>query len=150
MQVLVKLKVTPEEFFDVLIPSILEDIKESTGKSVKRKDIEGGYKYSKTMKNKLGKGGNVKVEITHFTYPEIYTVNFISAQGTTKLHYDVERLEDGCGVDYQETFESNSKLKSANHKVLEKFMYKKLNKRANTLLANIEKHIIANRSEITE
>lgn len=149
MQVLVKLKATPEEFFDVLIPSILEDIKESTGKSVKRKDIEGGYKYSKQMKNKIGKGGNVKVEITQFTYPEVYQVNFISAQGVTTLHYEVERLEDGCGVDYQEHFESGSKLKSANHKILEKFMNKKLTKRATTLLANIEKHIIAKRSEET-
>ena len=148
MEVNLLLNVTSEEFFDFLYESIINDIKESTNKTVTRKDIKGGYRYKKEMKNKMGRQGTATILIREFVPNKTYVAVFESNQGENIISYNVEELEENkIGVTYNEEYIASDKLKSWNFSLVNFFYKRKANKNAKNTLRRIESYIKANRIE---
>ena len=149
MEVNLILSVTKEEFFDFLTLSILNDIKESTGKSLKEQDIIKGLNFKKSLNSKLGREGKVKVIIKEFVYGERYQVSFKSNQGENTLTYSVQEIEnDSIRVEYSEGFIGADKIKGLNFSIVSFFYNWKAKKDATQILRNIERYIIQNRKEL--
>ena len=97
MQLTKTLKVTPEELFDALAGSIMQDIENATGKRPSRNKLNG-YKYEKRAQSAEGKakGTAIKVKIKHFDYPCLYEVRFQYAAGINTMRYEVAPAGDGA------------------------------------------------------
>lgn len=149
MQVSLDLDVSKEEFFEFLYSSVINDIKESTGKTLSKEDIVKGYQYDKNLKNKMGREGEVKVTILEFEPYKKYIAEFESNQGKNIISYDVKSLNDGkVNVIYSEEYIAPDKLKAWNFKLVNLLYKKKSIKRAETILKNIERYIKNNRGEM--
>lgn len=144
-----KLYVTAEDFFTQLAESIAYDVSESTGKKIRPKQLHKGYSYHKTMKNKVGRKGSVKVVITEFDYPLSYSAEFHSVNGVNKMGYHIEKLEDGfIGVSYMEDFEGKTKSQDLNFRFMNVFYKKRAQKRARKMLRAIEAYIQENGNKV--
>lgn len=141
MEVNEKLYVKADEFFAKMAESIAYDISESTGKKVRAKNITKGYTYTKKLKNKMGRKGDVKVTITDYEAPRIYAAKFDSSNGINYLSYEVEDLGDCIGVTYSESFEGATKMKSLNYKFMSFFYNRGSKKKARRLLRAMEQYI---------
>lgn len=141
MEVNEKLYVKAEDLFNQMAESIAYDISNSTGKKVRAKNIKKGYTYTKHMKNKLGKKGEVKVTITEFEAPKIYAAKFESINGTNYLSYEIEDLGDSIGVTYREDFEGATSLKTWNNKLMSFFYNRGSKKKARRLLRAMEQYV---------
>lgn len=150
MEVNEKLYVKADEFFAQMKESIAYDISNSTGKKVRAKQISKGYTYTKKLKNKMGRKGEVKVTITDFEEPRIYAAKFESIQGTNFLSYEIEDLGDSIGVTYKEDFKGASTLKNVNYKVMSFFYKRGSKKKAERLLRAMEKFINDQKANIEE
>ncbi|WP_416327333.1 DUF3284 domain-containing protein [[Eubacterium] hominis] len=151
MEVCEKLYVTAEEFWGTLETSLAYDITQATGKNVRPKQIKKGYSYTKTLKNKTGRKGSVKVTITDFDAPVKYTAKFESKNGVNYISYEIEQLdEEHIGVTYSEGFEGASGAKSVNFKLMSFFYNRGAKKKATRLLRAIEKNITDQKKEIQE
>lgn len=148
MEINEKLYVKAEDFFEQLAESIAYDITTSTGKKVRPKAISKGYSYSKKMKNKMGKNGEVKVTITDFEAPKIYAAKFESVQGTNYLSYSIENFGDSIGVTYSEGFDGKTASKSLNYKLMSFFYNRKSRKKASKLMRAME-HFIKEKEAAT-
>lgn len=107
MQLTKTLKVTPEELFDALAGSIMQDIENATGKHPSRNKLNG-YKYEKRAQSAKGKakGTAIKVKIKHFDYPCLYEVRFQYAAGINTMRYEAAPAGDGaCELTYTEDFQ---------------------------------------------
>ena len=107
MQLTKTLKVTPEELFDALAGSIMQDIESATGKRPSRNKLNG-YKYEKRARSAKGmaKGTAIKVKIKHFDYPCLYEVRFQYAAGINTMRYEAAPAGDGaCELTYTEDFQ---------------------------------------------
>lgn len=107
MQFTKTLKVTPEELFDALAGSIMQDIENATGKRPSRNKLNG-YKYEKRAQSAKGKakGTAIKVKIKHFDYPCLYEVRFQYAAGINTMRYEVAPAGEGaCELTYTEDFQ---------------------------------------------
>lgn len=140
MQIKEMLYVNADTFFDQLTKEVIYDIHVSTNKNVREKQLKKGYSYFKTMKNKIGRKGEVKVTITDFERPRIYAAKFESATGTNFMSYEVEKQEDSnmIGVTYTEEFDGMNSSKSMNHKVTMMFYKKRSEKNARKRLRKME------------
>ena len=141
MEVSEKLYVKADEFFDQMAESIAYDISNATGKKVRAKNITKGYSYTKKLKNKMGRKGDVKVTISDFERPRIYAAKFESINGTNFLSYEIEDLGDSIGVTYNEGFEGATKMKSMNNKMMTFFYKRGSAKKARKLLRAMEQYI---------
>lgn len=83
IEVNLEMEVSAKELFDVIVPSVIYDIKQATGKSVNVSALHDNYTYKKKLKSKMGKDASVRVTITRFTYPTIYEAEFDSGAGKT-------------------------------------------------------------------
>ena len=147
IEVDLELEVTPEELFDVIVPSVLYDIKESTGKNVKVNQLHDNYTYKKKLKSNLGKEAGVKVTIAKFEYPVVYEARFESASGSNMMRYEVERLENGnSGLAYVEDFEGAGKMASMNGWLVGLIYNHKAKKDIKKRLRAMERSIIENRA----
>lgn len=142
MEVNEKLYVKADDLFNQMAESIAYDISNSTGKKVRAKNIKKGYSYTKRMKNKLGKKGDVKVTITDFEAPKKYAAKFESANGTNYLSYEIEDLGDSIGVTYREDFEGATRMKTWNNKFMSFFYNRGSKKKARRLLRAMEQYIV--------
>lgn len=142
MEISEKLYVSADAFFDQLAQSVAYDISNTTGKKVRAKQISKGYSYSKKLKNKMGRKGDVKVTITDFEAPRIYAVEFESVQGTNFMSYQIEDLGDCIGVTYSEDFTGKTSAKNLNYKLMSFFYNRGSKKKARRLLRAMEKFII--------
>ena len=105
MEIREKLRVTAEEFFSQMMVSVLYDIKSATGRDVKREQIHKGYHYTKKMKNKVGREGDVRITVTEYDPPYRYSASFDSASGTNRIEYRLEEApESGIEVFYLEDY----------------------------------------------
>lgn len=147
IEVNLEMEVTPEELFDVIVPSILYDIKESTGKTVKVNQLHDNYTYKKKLKSKMGKEAGVRVTITRFEYPVVYEAKFESASGDNLMRYEVERLENGnSGLSYVEDFAGSGKMAAMNGWLIGLVYNHKAKKDIAKRLRTMEKSIIDNRA----
>ena len=137
-----KLYVSAEDFFNCVAESVAYDIADITGKKTRVNQIHKGFTYTKVMKNKVKRKGNVKVTITKWNPPYEYSATFDSITGQNSLSYKVEDLEDGyIGVSYTEDFIGTTKGKDLNFKLVNVFYKRKAKKRAVRLLRAIEKYV---------
>ncbi|MBS4535457.1 DUF3284 domain-containing protein [Clostridium sp. D2Q-14] len=142
MQVSLDLDVTKEEFFEFINDSLLQDIKTSTNREVSKEDIKKGYTYEKELKNKLGRAGDVEVNILEFEPCKEYIAEFKSNQGTNRISYNIKNLNDEkINVTYSESYIASDKLKDWNFKLMNLFYKKKSISRAESILKNIERYI---------
>lgn len=142
MEISEKLYIKAEEFFDQIAESIAYDISNATGKKVRGKNITKGTSYTKKLKNKMGRKGEVKVTISEFERPRIYAARFESINGVNTLSYEIEDLGDSIGVTYKEGFEGATKTKSLNNKFMTFFYKRGSAKKARKLMRAMEQYII--------
>lgn len=129
------------DFFKYIAESVAYDISEATGKKIRPKQIQKGYKYKKKMKNKVGRKGDVEVIITEFDAPLRYSAEFKSLTGTNYLSYTIEEFEKGrIGVTYMEDFKGITKSKDLNFKLMNVFYKGKAKRRATKMLRAIEEY----------
>lgn len=132
---------TPAMFFDVLMGALLEDIEQSVHK-YNRDSVKEGFHYQKQLKNKFGKAGNVKVEITTLKEPYAYEATFSSAQGVNTLSYCAEVFDDEhIQVTYGEDFTSSSFSKKMNYSIMSKLYKRSSIKKANLVLDRLEQYM---------
>ncbi|MEG0328876.1 MAG: DUF3284 domain-containing protein [Longicatena sp.] len=136
-----KLYVSADAFFNSIAESVAYDISDSTGKKIRPKQIKKGYSYTKVMKNKVKRKGDVSITISKWNPPYAYAAEFSSLTGVNYLSYEIEDLEGGyIGVTYREDFKGVSKSKDLNFKLVNVFFKKKAKRRAIKLLRAIEKY----------
>lgn len=144
MQLTKTLKVTPEELFDALAGSIMQDIENATGKRPSRNKLNG-YKYEKRAQSAKGKakGTAIKVKIKHFDYPCLYEVRFQYAAGINTMRYEAAPAGDGaCELTYTEDFQGVGGSTSGTRGKLGLFFYeRKLKSHANQTIDQIVKYI---------
>lgn len=135
------LHVSAEDFFAQIAKSVAYDAQESTGKKVRPSHLRKGFSYTKKMKNKTGKKGEVLVTITEYKVPVCYKAKFESFSGINTISYEIEALEDGIGVSYKEDFSSDSKATNLNGKLVGALYKNRAKKKAVKLLRSIENYI---------
>ena len=149
MQTNLNLDVSKEEFFNFLSTSIIQDIETSTGIKIEKEDIVPNYTYDKTIKNKMGRAGDVKVTIVDYKPFEKYTAKFTSYQGENSISYYIEELkEDRINATYTEEYIAADKIKALNFKMINSLYKKRAISKSETILKNIENYIQNNRGEI--
>lgn len=94
----IKLNVTAEELYDVLLESVAYEITQVTNKRMKPKQLKKGFSYSKQFK----KNRTIKVTILDLDYAQKYQIKCEGVNGTHYICYELEPLEDGVGVSYSE------------------------------------------------
>lgn len=143
-----KLKVTAQEFFSQVIVSVLYDIKSATGKELSEAQLRKGYTYTKKMKNKVGRRGDVTVKITELQAPLRYSAEFKSYAGINKISYQMEEQEDGhIQVRYTEGYDGETKSQNLNYKLISVFYKRRAKKRTRQMLHAMEAYICQNRKE---
>lgn len=147
MEVRKELKVSAEEFFQVLATSVAYDVSQATGKTVSESQLYSGYRYEKKMKNKVRREGDVDVVITQFVSPVCYEARFTSSQGTNVISYQMETTEQGnTMVHYQEGFEGSTASKSLNYRLVSWMYERNARKRISNMLEAMEHHINGQKS----
>lgn len=150
IQIEEKLKVTAEEFFERITASVIYDIEQSADKKIKPEDIYEGYVYKKGMKNKVGRKGDVEVEIVKYAPPCRYRVEFHSVGGDNYVDYEITGDgEDGILVKYEENYDGNTKSQNLNYKIIGALYRKKAKKRAAYMLHAMEDYIRENRKNLS-
>lgn len=114
------MNVPAQALFDMLIESVIYDIKQSTGKTVRPANFKKGTNYRKRIKTnaKGQKGVSVKVTVTELESPRIYEAKFEGGNDSyTVIRYEIEQLseegdEDGdyIRVTYTEDYNDVSKM----------------------------------------
>lgn len=136
------LHVSAESFFYQLTKSAAFDVRMATGKKVTEKQLYEGYRYKKTMKNKMGRSGEVRVRITELKPPVRYSAEFKSAAGTNEISYDIEKLgEDKISVTYTEGFAGDTKSQDINYKIIGALYKRRAKKKTARKLHDIEAYI---------
>lgn len=142
MQVITKLNVNIDEFFDFLEKSIKFDIKNATNADLS--EITPGFSYKKELKNAFNQSGEVESIIENYIRNDCYISKIISNQGVNSILYKVVKIDDeNIELEYTEEFISNKKLNDANFKLVSKIFEKSLKKRINLRIKNIELSIKA-------
>jgi len=142
MEVEVKIKATAEELFSLLMDSVKHDIKQSTGKDVKTKELVSGYTYSKNLTNKLGKEGAASGVLTIIEPPFVYEAAFTSSRGVNRLSYKLVPLADGMlNVTYTEIYEPINRNSELNFKFVNFFYRKSFKKRITHMIKMMEAHL---------
>ena len=133
---------TPTMFFDCLLNALMEDVEQSVHTVLHRSKLKEGFHYQKQLNNKLGKSGNVRVEITTLKEPFAYEATFSSAQGINTLSYCAEILDDHhIRVTYGEDFMSPSKSKTMNYKIMSRLYKRSSIRKANLTLDRLEQYM---------
>ena len=114
------MNVPADALFDMLIESVIYDIKQSTGKTVRPANFKKGTSYRKRIKtNAKGKKGvSVKVTVTELERPKVYEAKFEGGNDScTVIRYEIEQLseegdEDGdyIRVTYSEDYNEVGKF----------------------------------------
>lgn len=137
------------EEMDVFVKQmVLQDIYHATGKKKQLSDVKPGFKYSKKLKGRSGKEGNVLTCIDELESGN-YKASFNSKQGVNTLAYRYQENAEGkIDLSYEENYDAKSKSKALNYQIMN-FLYKHSNKRRiNLTLAHIEHLIQENRKSV--
>ena len=126
-----------EEFFDVLIEGIKEDILSSTGKTIEEEKLKEGYSYKKKIMNK--KETIAKAKIVKYNVPNEYCLKVTSDNGVTTISYKIRQDDDeNFTVVYKEEYVA----KGASKGKLVHFIHERsVKKRINRTLDYIQKYM---------
>lgn len=97
MEITETLDITPEELFDQIEKSIMDDIEIATGEVLSRSKLNG-YKYKKNARLKGSHGAAMTVKIKRYRYPEVYEVRFTYSAGSNVIKYHAMPTGDGRTV----------------------------------------------------
>ena len=136
------LNVSAEAFFYQLLKSAAFDIRMATGKEVREKQLHKGYTYTKKLKSKMGRTGEVRVKITELKAPVIYTAEFTSASGKNIISYVIEPLEaEKITVTYTEDYQGETSSQNLNYRIIRVFYKRSARKKTARKLHSIEEYI---------
>ena len=143
MKVSTELNVNDKEFWDVMINSLKEDLKNSNKKGIELKE---GLKYKKRSTQRKGIGSEITVHIKRLVPNELYVATFTTAIDHTQITYKIDSLnESKIKVTYEEEYEnvSSRKVSAWRQKMAEKQSAKKAKK----MLKEVEKFILNSRKK---
>lgn len=119
MKLEVTLAVSAEDFYEVIINSVIEDIKVNTEKEV---IPYVGYRYKKNLKRYNKSSITTEFEITDLIVNELYAFKVITPVEITYVSYEIAKLNDeSILVKYEERAESDSKRVGVSHKMMGAF-----------------------------
>ncbi len=117
-----------EQIQQYIQEGVMSDIYQATGKKVSIDDIKPSYQYQKTLKNRIGKRGNVKTSIDELN-SHSYKASFFSAQGVNTLCYQWRYVdEEHTEVIYEEDYQANTKSNDWNFRLMS-LLYKRSNQK---------------------
>lgn len=97
------LKVTPEEFYEYMIDTVVEQIENTFGKSIDRSRIKSGYSHKTQMTNrKTGSKRTTKYSITKAEPNKEFATVFSSADYRTKVSYKMSEAPQGMHIIYEQ------------------------------------------------
>ncbi|WP_158095314.1 DUF3284 domain-containing protein [Collinsella sp. An2] len=137
MELTRKLAISPEEFFEQVEQSAIEDIERATGKRISPDKLHG-FHYAKVVKQDKHTS-KMKVKVRCCRPPERYQVRFVYDQGSNTVTYEVEPAEGGCTVRYVEEFETARPTKGIGGMLHRKFYEGQVISKAKQTLSTIEK-----------
>lgn len=143
MKVSIELNVSDEEFYNVMIHSLQEDVQNSTKKKLELKE---GLKYKKKSSQRTGIGSEITVQIKRLVPNRLYVASFKTVIDRTQISYTIEALaESKIKVTYEELYEnvSNKQVPAWKQKMAEKQSAKKAKK----MLKGVEKFILNQRKK---
>ena len=142
MEVKVKIKVTADKLYSLLMNSVKHDIERATGQGISLEELVSGYTYKKKLTNKLGKEANATGVLTKIEKPHTYEAEFTTNRGINKVAYHLKPREDGyLDVTYSELYKPSNKNMDINFKIVNFFYKKTTRKRMIRLIQAMESHI---------
>lgn len=142
MELVERLQVGPEEFFNALSKSVAYDVSQAVGKTISPSQLYSGYSYKKKIKNKMGQSGETSVVLKKFEPPVGYEAWFKTSQGKNFISYEIEDLKDGSiKVHYREGFEGKKVSLSWNYKLMAWLYQRSAKKRVKQTLKSMEEFI---------
>lgn len=143
MKVSIELNVSDKEFYDVMIKSLEEELKNV---SKKKLELKEGLKYKKKSTQRKGIGSEITVHIKRLVPNELYVATFNTAIDHTTISYKIEALNDSkIRVIYEELYENVSSKPVVAWR--QKMAEKQSSKKAKKMLKEIEKFILNERSK---
>jgi hypothetical protein len=110
MEVNVQLNMSKEEFFQILLQSVLADIQMQLGEEKTQEDLEG-ISYIKTFANRK----KAEITITKLKANEHYAYQTVTNRNKIVAEYQINTIEnDKCEVQYKETITSSGFMQSMN------------------------------------
>ena len=100
MKVSMELNVSDKEFYDLMMKSLKEEVKNVTKKNLELKE---GLKYKKKSAQRKGIGSEITVHIKRLIPNTLYEATFVTAIDHTTISYKIESLnESKIKVTYKE------------------------------------------------
>lgn len=114
MEVVKRLNMPANRFFDTIIDSVLFDIRKQTGESLRPKQLNN-YEYIKVF----SKNSRAKIKIEKFVENESYHFRTSTTKNDFFVQYEIKPIDDqSCEVRYVEKMESYGFLQKLNDMVL--------------------------------
>lgn len=119
MKVNIELNVDAKSFYDVILNSLKEDIRVSTGKAI---TPYVGLEYMRDQKRHNNKVVDTVFRITSLDENELYAFDVVSPVETTTVTYQITSLEDNkIGIFYEERAHAESKRVGISHSLVSGF-----------------------------
>ncbi|WP_239253642.1 DUF3284 domain-containing protein [Listeria ilorinensis] len=143
MKVKQKLYISDKECFDVIVQSVLYDIKQVKGKTLTLRKLQG-YSYQRTMSN----GALTTTTIEEITPNSVYRFQTKGRVNTHTTTYTITpNSEHSCEVEYAETITAEATMQKLNN-ALVGFIFGFFRKRkVKNLLKSIELSVINQNKE---
>ena len=101
------LKVSPEDFYDYMVDTIIEQIEQDLDVKLKPEDIKAGYTHRvKSTNKKSGKVTRTRYSIKDAKRPERFVVVFSTAEHTSKVTYDFKPTDKENQTDFTYTMDT--------------------------------------------
>jgi hypothetical protein len=137
MKVSISIEASASAFYNLLMDSIIHDIKQATNKKVTMKDLVSGYKYKKKLTSKMGKHEKATVKLLKIERPYCYEASFTNARGTNIIGYYIKEEDEGyIEVTYSEEYTNNKG--QLNFKLMSLLYQRRSKKRITNLLRQME------------
>ena len=139
MKVSVELNVSDKEFYDLMMKSLKEEIRNVSKKNLELKE---GLKYKKKSAQRKGIGSEITVHIKRLIPNTLYEATFVTAIDHTTISYKIESLsESKIRVIYENV--SSKEVPAWRQKMAEKQSVKKSKK----MFKEVEKFILNERNK---
>lgn len=143
-----ELKCTPEEFYDYMLDSVVEQIEHTFGRVIDKKEIKSGYTHKTQFTNKkTGSKRTTRYTITKAVPGKQFETVFSSMDHKSKVGYKMSPSEKGMHIKYEQTTEfANPKEapRGLGGKIDQFFLKRKLSHS----IRQVEKAVIKRRREL--
>lgn len=108
-------RITAEDFYSTLEEEIIKDVKKSTGRDIKAKDIKTGFKYYKNPNDKFAR---ITIQLKEYERGKKYCALATSYGDEVEVKYDTRETDKGLYIEFDQHIKS---LEAKDHK---SFSYK--------------------------